>query len=240
MLKDTYLLIKFGEKKHLESLKQGYIYFNPIKKFRNDGTAFRGDPLEGKVPIDPNTLYFPDSAGNNIFDSVPRPDVATLSYVGDDDLLMFCCAAITDDILENDNRSKRRVLKESFKDEMRQFGDYAICFWECELLQKLQSAQEENLGLIFDSRFITYHSKSDFSHTDVYSSKRGVPSRYFVKDTQYKHQNEWRTILCSNNSSSLALDDTDGFLLRTTPFQFAEIFKSDVLLNSLSVGENNA
>ena len=38
-----YLMAKYGKKEHLEELKNGKIFFNAIKKYRNDGTDYRGD-----------------------------------------------------------------------------------------------------------------------------------------------------------------------------------------------------
>ena len=46
------LLMKVGKRNHLESFRNGIIHFNPLSFFREDGTAFRGDAMEGKYAID--------------------------------------------------------------------------------------------------------------------------------------------------------------------------------------------
>jgi len=37
----------------LELIKEGQLYFNPIQKYRDDGTDWRGDKNEGIILIDP-------------------------------------------------------------------------------------------------------------------------------------------------------------------------------------------
>lgn len=55
--------MKFGKKEHLEELKNGRIFFNAVKKYRNDGTDYRGDSMEGKIPLDPLYIKILDEGG---------------------------------------------------------------------------------------------------------------------------------------------------------------------------------
>ena len=86
-----YALVKYGKKEHLEELKNGRIFFNAIKKYRNDGTEYRGDSMEGRIPIDPSTIAIYDKDGKNIFDYLPRPDTVTQMLYNDENFLMFLC-----------------------------------------------------------------------------------------------------------------------------------------------------
>lgn len=52
----NFLIAKFGNKEHLEQLQNGNIFFNAIQAYRNDGTDYRGDSMEGKIPINPNKI----------------------------------------------------------------------------------------------------------------------------------------------------------------------------------------
>ena len=49
----NFLIAKFGREEHLKQLQNGEIYFNAVQAYRDDGTVYRGDPMEGKIPIDP-------------------------------------------------------------------------------------------------------------------------------------------------------------------------------------------
>ena len=92
--KDTTLLLKFGQKCHLESLKAGNLFFNPISKFRNDGTLFRGDENEGKIPINPSTFFIDGKCYGDIIKSVMA------SYEGDDNMFIFCTLRILTQIVQ--------------------------------------------------------------------------------------------------------------------------------------------
>lgn len=65
------VLIKFGEKEHLQMLKEGSVHFNPLSRFREDTTLFRGDELEGKYIIDTSKGFFIDGIDISKFGEAP-------------------------------------------------------------------------------------------------------------------------------------------------------------------------
>ncbi|MNI80568.1 hypothetical protein D3C73_1371050 [compost metagenome] len=74
-------------------LSDGYVYFNPISRYRNDTSNYRGDKNEGKIPIDPMFIKMFDKNGKNIFEKLPRPDDVKLTHVNDDEILIFLCCS---------------------------------------------------------------------------------------------------------------------------------------------------
>lgn len=48
------LLMKVGKYEHLELLRNGHVHLNPLSRFRDDETNFRGDALEGSYRLDIN------------------------------------------------------------------------------------------------------------------------------------------------------------------------------------------
>lgn len=100
-MKSSFLIAKFGKREHLEQLLNGEIFFNNIQYYRDDGTDYRGDSLEGCISIDPTKIQLFDKNGKNIFESLPYPTTVTESFHNDEDLLMFCAAAITEEVLEH-------------------------------------------------------------------------------------------------------------------------------------------
>ena len=83
-------ITKFGQKEHLEALQNGYVFFNPISKFRDDGTKYRGDKNEGIIPIDPSSIRI---NGHDFSDII-----LSASQINEDDngLLMFCASIINE------------------------------------------------------------------------------------------------------------------------------------------------
>lgn len=237
-MQQAHLMIKFGRKEDLEQLKEGTIYFSKLQTHRDDTTAFRGDFTEGKIAIDPDTLSIQDSAGGNIFNSLPRPDNVYLSNANDGDLLVFCCSIITDNILE-ENLDGTKTFSKGFRNEMVKFGDYAMCFWEYEIQNKLVSAAKENSNLFYEYGAITYCDKSDFSSPSNCNTHKSMLSQYFTKDIAYKFQNEWRVII-DGKCSPLELNRPKGFVLETSPFEKAAIYKSKDLVKTFEWRNFNA
>ena len=227
----TFLLAKFGKKEHLEQLKNGEIYFSAIKKYRNDGTAYRGDYMEGKVPINPDEIKLFDENGIDVWPELNKGLVSvSLSWLGDDDLLMFCATAITEKIMEQtDNNLWKLTAK--FKKAIKKFGDYVILIWSNEFMDKIINSEENSDNkLSFDSGLITYRDLADFSDTDIYRRTGSQLDPYFVKGEAYKNQNEWRMILY--RQEKLQLNETDGKIIHSTPFKNAMILETNIFLET--------
>lgn len=148
---NNFLIAKFGERKHLEQLQKGNIFFNVIQEYRKDGTNYRGDRMEGKIPIDPHSLKIYDEEGNNIFEMIPCPSSVTMSLNGDEGILMFCAAIIneTNTIRISENEW---IFKEEFKSAIQSFGKYVLILQSGELLKHIQkSTDEKGQKIVYDS-----------------------------------------------------------------------------------------
>lgn len=232
-----FLLAKFGRKEHLEALKNGIIFFNAIKNYRNDGTSYRGDSMEGKIPIDPEQVKMFDEDGNDfwpLLKNVGSYVSLTWSWQGDDDLLMFCASALTKEIMKNIEDNKW-ILGNDFKNAVKEFGDYVIILTSAELCSKIMESKEGfNNRIHIDARTIIYRELSDFSDTDAYRKTGSQLDPYFVKDySKYRYQNEWRIILWGD--PGLQLNEFGGYFIKTEPLEYAYIFETEKFLNGFSV-----
>ena len=226
----NFLIAKFGKEEHIKQLQKGKIFFNSIQKYRDDGTDYRGDSMEGRIPLNPNDIEIYDACGDRLFDTIPRPDFVTQSVLDDDNLMMFCGSTITKSIMtEVDNNIW--CFNDSYKQTMAKFGDYVMLFWSFELLEKIKTAVDcngQNIG--YDSGMILYRDLTDFSDTHEYRITGSPLDRYFVKSLSYIDQNEWR-VLIDGEKQSLVPNYLDGFLIESTPFDFSVIMKTQELLN---------
>lgn len=211
-------LFKVGKREHLELLKKGKVHFTPLSHFREDGTAFRGDELEGtylcqKLII--GGIELPSSGAK-----------ITLSHADSDDVLIFCASML-------DSRNYQRVsdcvcnLTDSFMEEMRKFGQFAVVF-DC--VQFIDSIQKALKGKQCNSAWgpVEYCNKSD--HIRMSKCKKDVEARlsdaaiYFIKDEIYQNQNEWRFSIDWLNPSSVLKRNEDGSLdLQIEPIQMSDI-----------------
>ncbi len=236
MADSCYALVKYGKKEHLEDLKNGRIFFNAIKKYRNDGTEYRGDSMEGRIPIDPSTIAIYDKDGKNIFDYLPRPDTVTQTLYNDENFLMFCASAITKEIMEEKEKNHWR-LSEEYKKEMKQFGDYALIFESGEFLEKIIMEKKIHIPRFgYDAGIVKYHDLSDFSNMSVYRTMGNITDRYFVKGSKYKLQNEWRMVI-GGEYEPLELNCFDGYFINSTPFQYAALMRTDEFMEKLELVE---
>lgn len=229
--KQNFLLAKFGEREHLEQLQRGEIFFNCIQSYRTDGTDYRGDSMEGRIPIDSQRIKIFDKEGKDIFERLPRPETAIQSLLGDENLMMFCASAISKEILIQ-NENQRWNFKKEFKKNIKNFGKYVLILYSLELLEHIEKAEDESGQKInFDSGIILYRNLKDFEHTDEYRTTGSPLDRYFVKGLDYKNQNEWRVIV-DGEKTSLEVNCGSGFLLKTTPLKYTMLMKTEELLNS--------
>lgn len=230
-MKSYFLIAKFGKREHLEQLLNGEIFFNNIQYFRDDGTDFRGDSMEGRIPIDPTKIQIFDKNGKGILESVPYPTSVIESFLNDNDLLMFCAATITKDILEYQGNNTY-CFKDEFKSAIREFGDYALLTNTSDLLDHIRAVTDESgQKIACDSGRIIYRDLSDFSDYSQYNTTGSPLDRYFVKSIEYKNQNEWRLII-DGEERKITPNCGKGFVLKTKPLERATIMKTEELLNS--------
>ena len=233
MEKSTLLLMKFGIKQHLELLSEGYIYFNPVSKYRTDSTNYRGDEYEGIIPIDPKSIKIFDENGRNIFETVPLPDSVKLSRVDDDGILMFCTAMITKKILKHED--DYYVFNEEFKDAIKEFGDHVLLFHSKELLSRLNQAQltaSPKFG--YESGPIIYRDIDDFSKTNVYNLTGSFYDSFFVKSERYKMQNEWRLII-DGSDDYLPTNEDGAYIIKIEKLEWFNICDASTFLDTFKI-----
>lgn len=237
-MKPIFLIAKFGKREHLEQLLNGEIFFNNIQYYRDDGTDFRGDSMEGRVPIDPTKIQIYDKNGRDIFESVPYPTSVIESFFDDNDLLMFCAATITEQVLDYKGNHTYH-FKEEFKKAIREFGDYALLTNTSDLLDHIRAVTDESgQKIACDSGRIIYRDLSDFSDYSQYNTTGSPLDRYFVKSIDYKNQNEWRLII-DGEEREITPNCGKGFVLKTKPLERATIMKTEEFLNAEIYLETN-
>ena len=218
-------LIKFGEKEHLQMLKEGSVHFNPLSRFREDTTLFRGDELEGKYIIDTSKGFFIDGIDISKFGEGAR---ATLTYEDSDDALIFC-AAVLDSSNSQFVDSHRINVEDSFIEEMRKFGQYAIVFDGATFVSKVNSA----LDILHCNRAyhgVEYCNKNN--HVAVHSIIQKLKpildndTIYFIKDERYKLQHEWRYVIDYIAGEDI-LNSDKSFTLPIEPFPMSDIMDID-------------
>ena len=186
------LLMKVGKREHLESLRDGYIYFSPLSRFRKDGTLFRGDSMEGKTRIDISKGFWIN--GTDYSDMLEE---VTYSYIGSDSILVFC-AAILDDRNMQIVSSNQISINQEFLSEMRKFGQYAVVF-DLEEFSNRVTKKVKLLQYDYGYRAVGYVDKSDHNAvTDFFNVNQqifGSDAIYFLKDNSYSNQYEWRYLL---------------------------------------------
>lgn len=226
---DNLILMKFGKLEHLESLKNGNIYFNTVSNYRNDGTEYRGDPNEGKVPINPETFRINGIDFSDIVVDIKQ------SFGEDDGILMFCTSMLTNDILVP--KETTNVFSDEYKNEIMKFGDHVIIFNAKELIINLRKAIESKYPEL-DYRFeaITYRDLTDFKSEEynlVYNRTGSILDSFFVKSRNYKIQNEWRLLLGSDSVRRLSyLNNNGSLLLKIDELSTGIIFPTSVLLET--------
>lgn len=212
-------LAKFGKYEHLNDLKQGRMFFNTIKKYREDETKYRGDTLEGKILLDPQKFYIWDDNGENIFDKFPSPDQITYGYANDD-TLMFCASILDEKVLCKD-KEKTLKLREDFLSEMKKFGDYVLIINPNELMDKLEIRYKTGEIQYCKSKPVTYYDKKIKEKTIKRSLEDDL---YFIKNKTYEIQNEWRTIIYGNSINRL---DNGAYILEIGPLEYSALFTFD-------------
>ena len=230
-LKNNDILLKFGREDHLEALKAGLLYFNPVSKYRGDGTTFRGDKNEGKIPIDPSTFYIDGKNFSNLIVSVMQ------GFEGDGEIFMFCASLLTEEILlYQDNEY---MICDEFKKAIRPFGDYVFVVRHDELIYRLREARHTHVPKYgYRQSPILYRDLSRFD-TDEYresykSMYNNTYDRFFIKSIDYKAQNEWRLII-DGSEECLQPNNGDAFVISVGAFETGSVFQSDVFIETFRI-----
>ena len=187
------LFIKFGEKEHLEQLRNGIVHFSTLETFQKDPTTFRGDRLDGRLLLDPSKPFV-----INGHDYSPYIKEAILSYETDRPQLSFSASMLSKKNchkISNDLYSVNR----DFVDEMRNFGEYFLIINAFEFINAMED-ELEKAQCYYEYHRMTYIDKNDHLQIQSYfaglSSERREFAHLFIKDTanSYPLQNEWRLV----------------------------------------------
>ncbi len=223
------IAIKVGKKEHLESLKEGHVFFARNELFLNDETDFRGDPNEGYIFTDPTKIDIIVD-GKSLFKdlNVPYPVEVKESFEGVEDIHIFCCSVLKSNVWTGKNNKK---LTQEFINEMLKFGDHFLIFALDELIENIKSARGNEIGMI--SSYVKYKDiKNDFS--PVKFPNESFYNRFFIKDKEkYEKQNEYRIII-DGAYEELKSNCENGYVLDVKPLETAALYNID-LLNSIEL-----
>lgn len=222
------LLIKIGKREHLELLQKGYIHFNHLSLFRADGTAYRGDALEGTCRVDASRGLYINGVD---ISKIGAGLEVTYTYQHSDDVLIFCAAVLDESntiVTEKDGKQYRE-LTPIFLEELKKFGSHAVMFQSSHLIKSVSSylnTRNCNYGYCK----VEYVDKQDFEAVSAYFQKKhkqlGDEAIFFLKDFSYKNQNEWRFLIeCFDGISTVDKNPNGSLDVKVTPFPTSDIIE---------------
>ena len=207
------LLIKFGEAEHLEQLKNGIVHFSTLETFQKDPTTFRGDRLDGKLFLEPDS---PLIINGHDFSSYVKE--ATISYETNCPQLSFSASMLSKkNCFELPNGLYS--VNEDFIEEMKQFGKHFLIFNAFEFIDAVVD-ELEKAQCYYEYHKMVYIDKNNHQLIRNYfsglNSERQQFGHLFVKDTanSYPLQNEWRFVAFDVDSHYCTKND-DGTNIKT-------------------------
>jgi hypothetical protein len=176
------LLLKLGQREHMEMLRKGLLYMNSLAFFRAlEADPARGDPYEGT-----DNIIQPCDIGEFVID----PHIPTLEKfsVSASDLAgpvriaknrtsscnIFCMFAI-----------KRPIVGPIFPRTYRWFGDSFVLFTNTQEFVTRVVLAAKRQGLIVEARPVEYYDETKYT---------GETGR-FRKPSVYSHQSEYRIVV---------------------------------------------
>lgn len=185
--------LKFGKSNHIENmLKYGEIYFNTPKNFSESKEPERGDSNEGAIWIDNSQLKDIEISHPSIGKINLKPKPNSLSKITQYHyhFLSFSLYDISQNIISN---SEIKQIDE----RMLEFGNSALIIQNPKRLINSVTAE-------LKKQHIRYLIKS-IEYKKLYEQGNYTLSP-FVKDYQYKHQNEVRIIIENKNNTPFSLN----------------------------------
>lgn len=223
MCKTMAIGIKFSEKReYLEDLAKGKIYMNESGYFRKIDNNFRGDKFDGKCPFLTSSEWkievgsFGDLKEKIIIPGENIKDF-TVGFANDDKIPLFCCSIVSDKILDIQENGTMK-FNDEFIAEMQKFGEYYMIFDLNELVDGMQE---------YANKYKIYARSACVEYKDIYEvynietfdlHKRDIFEPFFVKDSSYCLQNEWR-ILLDNGNKKLISETENHLLVKIKPFE---------------------
>ncbi len=216
--------IKFSEKReYLEDLANGKVYMNESGYFRKIDNRFRGDKFDGKYPFLTSSKWKIETGPfGNLKEKIIIPGECikdfTVGFKNDDKIPLFCCSIVSDKILDLQENGKMRFTNE-FVSEMQKFGEYYMIFDLNELIDGIQEYIDDN-KIYAQSGCVEY--KDIYTAYDIETFNfhtRNIFESFFIKDSSYCLQNEWRVLL-DNRNQELISETENHLLINIKPFKY--------------------
>jgi hypothetical protein len=176
------ILLKLGAKEHLEMLRKGLLYMNPLAFFRSlEADSARGDPYEGT-----DSIIQPSHIGDFIIDPhlpgwekihVPPSDLAgpvRIALERTSRCNIFCLFTVD-----------RPIDGPMFPKSSRWFGDSFLLFTNAQQFLSRVVAAAKRQGLRGQGRRVEYYDETRYSG----------PIGRFRKPSRYSYQREYRIAL---------------------------------------------
>ena len=116
-------LIKFGERKYMERLAAGYLYFSNAVKLREHETKLKtkgqGDRLEGASQIFAQNITMQSLENPHITIKLKQADIITLQYASAEKIPVFCLfSCMEKDCVEVTATASKIVLDKTIKEDI--------------------------------------------------------------------------------------------------------------------------
>ena len=202
------VLLKIGQQEHMEMLRRGLLYMNPLSYFRSLDHPARNDPHEGE-----DSIIQPSDIGEFVIDPGRRDfekiRVAPTDLAGPVRIALhqtsrchvFCMFAIT-------NPVERSIFSQS----CTSFGDSVVLFTNTQEFLLRVKAAAERLRLNGDAAPVQYYDESK------YSGRLGR----FMKPSVYSYQSEYRIVLETSVDGPFRFDVGDLRDITSEVFPLAE------------------
>lgn len=220
------LLIKVcSREEYVEDIRHGKIYMNESGYFRKLEDNFRGDRLDGKSPINLESLreekiILEPKDGPSKRIEIPIANVSnfTVGFERDDKIPIFCCSLVSEEILEIESDGVLKFRKE-YIEEMSQFGEYYAIFSFHEFVAGLKRIEKET-GFMALGRKVQYvNIKEEYLLEILNNQDRSQYEPFFKKDQNYYWQNEWRVLFHRDNSPIIS-DQEDHYIAQIPEFDW--------------------
>lgn len=229
-------LLKFSEKKYLESLSEGKLYMNQFKYFKEleekDGRRGQGDEKELASSFkDVNFKLIKQGSKQVILEGSASELI--LRNLGDLQNHLYCATAITPNMLEvlsYDEETKiaqtKLCLSEKLIGQARDiFGDHVGLINAGKFLEKVDVAAKKS-GVTITSDIVSYRNQCINSIEDIKNFHEATLKIYYEKDNFFEYQNEYRLVAFGGNiSGALQLELGDIH-------EYVEIMKTEELFEN--------
>ncbi len=250
------IVIKFCEKlEYAEDIAHGNIYMKSSGYFRQLEDNYRGDIYDGRIHVEEEFATVPLQFGDGrVCDTIIMTD-DVYGLPNNDKIPIFCASLVSAHIVDPISKDRGAFCKEFVK-EIRQFGQYAVCFSLDEFIDKaIDYAVKKDF--LFQFGKISYISYNDIfpatynkDHTGIrlgdfygivyknFGKKiEGIHPFHnanlmlFQKNPSYIWQNEWRFVL-TNEKNDIVSETEDHHIMCLGKLTSAKICRTDDIIDS--------